>query len=80
MAVSGSVRWQCGAAQKEEQHSTSAAAAAAAAAVVVAAVSGASLRYPAEVANFEKKLSSFIPMEDAPCITDVWYYGYYYFY
>ena len=67
MAISGSVRWQCGAAQKEEQHSTSVAAAAA----VVAAVSGASLRYPAEVANFEKKLSSFIPMEDAPCITDV---------
>ena len=24
-----------------------------------------------EVANLEKKLSSFIPIEDAPCITDV---------
>ena len=34
MAVSGSVRWQCGAAQKEEQHSTSAAAVAATVAAV----------------------------------------------
>ena len=34
MAISGSVRWQCGAAQKEEQHTTSAAALAATVAAV----------------------------------------------
>ena len=32
---------------------------------------GSRLAVAREVANLEKKLSSFIPIEDAPCITDV---------
>ena len=60
-----------------QQHSTSVAARRDDRRAMCAAGQARRSHSPPEVANFEKKLSSFIPMEDAPCITDVWYYYYY---